>query len=180
MFPRQERKGHMSEWVLLSLSKLKSPPMWWIFCMCQGEMSLHACTHSSCVPCVKRSGQMLWAAHLFGGRFKGKVQGTSAASCCSFLSALFRLDSELGSSHDESWCYLHYVLIVAMQENVGVTSGRANKRILMRFHRHEVRDHNVLQCYIPVDLNRSSPRIRIHLVHLMLHSSHSKLHLSNS
>lgn len=41
--------------------------------------------------------------------------------------------------------------------------------------------HNVLQCYIPVDLNHSSPRIRIHLVlNLMLHSSHSKLHLSNS
>lgn len=47
----------------------------------------------------------------------------------------------MGSSHDESWCYLHCVLIVAMQENVGVVSGRANKRIEMRFHRHEVRDN---------------------------------------
>lgn len=101
--------------------------------MCQGETSLHACIHSSCEPCVKGSGQMLWPAHLFGGRFKER----SAASCCSFFSALFRLDSELGSSHDESWCYLHCVLIVAVQDNMGVISGR----ILRRFHRHEVRDN---------------------------------------
>lgn len=67
------------------------------------SLSQPVCMHASTLPvCIvfKGSGQMLkkGTAHLFGGRRKGKVEGTSAASCWSFSFALFRLDSEQRSA----------------------------------------------------------------------------------
>ncbi len=113
-----------------------------------GKIYLFPCTPpSSYVHCLEHVDEVMrdkWTdvpeetAHLFGGRLEGKVLGISTVSCCCFSFVLVRLGSSLirvtlGWSHDVSWYFLYCVMIVAVFENVGVISSRANQKIQAAF-----------------------------------------------
>lgn len=106
------------------------------FFMCQGETSLHACIHSSCVPCVKGSGQMLWPAHLFDSKQRFKEHQQLPAVLFYLLCFVWTQSWAHHMMRAGAICTMSWLLqCKRMLYQAGQING-----LWWGFHRHEVRE----------------------------------------